>query len=259
MNEKLQYASMLEIPVQSCNISYKPIKKKTKKKKAVQDDVKEKLLTKINNAPDAEEDLNLEQEQSVSLDSFVEPELCFDKENGRQTQPTTPKKFRFSTVTFQLLIIGVLLATIFITNTVYPNSGLNVFMRGVFGSTAVEQVDDRTFTDFAPVLNADGEITLVDGVMTISGEGSVYSTVNGQVLSVTQAEDGTFSMEIGHSEKFVSVFSGLTHVYLGVGDDVYCTIPVGYVEDSVDMCFKDGDGAVISDFEIVDDTVVWAV
>ena len=89
MNEKLQYASMLEIPVQSCNISYKPIKKKTKKKKAVQDDVKEKLLTKINNAPDAEEDLNLEQEQSVSLDSFVEPELGFDKENGRQTQQTT--------------------------------------------------------------------------------------------------------------------------------------------------------------------------
>lgn len=253
MNEKLQYASMLEIPVQSCNISYKPIKK-SKKKKAVQEDVKEKLLTKINNAPDVD-DLDLD--QPVDDQTDIQPNLDLGLQ-ADQPVLSAPKKFRFSTVTFQLFIIGALLATIFITNTVYPNSGLNVFMRGVFGTQTVEQVDQRTFSDFAPVLNHDGEISLIDGVMTISGEGSVYSTVNGQVLSVAQAEDGTFSMEIAHSEKFVSVFSGLTHVYLSVGDDVYCTIPVGYVEDSVDMCFKDGEGSIIADFEIVDDTVVWA-
>ena len=256
MNEKLQYASMLEIPVQSCNISYKPIKKKSKKKKTVQEDVKEKLLTKINNAPDLE-DGALDLEQPIAEQTDIQSQPDFEL----QAQPSVlsaPKKFRFSTVTFQLFIIGALLATIFITNTVYPNSGLNVFMRGVFGTQTVEQVDQRTFSDFAPVLNHDGEITLLDGVMTISGEGSVYSTVNGQVLSVAQAEDGTFSMEIAHSEKFVSVFSGLTHVYLSVGDDVYCTIPVGYVEDSVDMCFKNENGSIIADFQIVDDTVVWA-
>lgn len=253
MNEKLQYASMLEIPVQSCNISYKPLKK-SKKKKVVQEDVKEKLLTKINNTPDFE---TVDAEQSINDKTDIQTQPDFEL-SAEQTVLSAPKKFRFSTVTFQLLIIGVLLATIFITNTVYPNSGLNVFMRGVFGSQTVEQVDERTFSDFSPVFNHDGEITLVDGVMTISGEGSVYSTVNGQVLSVTQAEDGTFSMEIAHSEKFVSVFSGLTHVYLGVGDDVYQTIPVGYVDDSVDMCFKNENGSIIADFEIVDDTVVWA-
>ena len=256
MNEKLQYASMLEIPVQSCNISYKPIKK-TKKKKPVQEDVKEKLLTKINNAPDLVE-TTPDLEQALIEQSDIQTQPSFTITDSEQSILSTPKKFRFSTVTFQLFIIGAMLATIFITNTVYPNSGLNVFMRGVFGTQTVEQVDQRSFDEFVPVFKHDGEITLVDGVMTISGEGSVYSTVNGQVVSVAQAEDGTFSMEIAHSEKFVSVFSGLTHVYLGVGDNVYCTIPVGYVEDSVDMCFKNENGSIIADFEIVDDTVVWA-
>ena len=33
MNEKLQYATMLEIPVNTCNVTYTPIKRKKKSKK----------------------------------------------------------------------------------------------------------------------------------------------------------------------------------------------------------------------------------
>lgn len=260
MNEKLQYASMLEIPVQSCNITYKPIKKKSKKKKVAPDDVKEQLLTKINSSEQELDEQQFVQNENYADDSDIQEVNEQDVENvTRSYREKGKRKFRFSAITLQLVIIGALIATIFITNSVYPNSGLNVFMRGVFGSQQVEEVDERVYSDFAPVVNADGDVSLTGGVMTISGEGSVYSTVNGEVLSVVQDEDGTYSMEIAHSEKFSSLFSGLTHVYLGVGDAVYNTIPVGYVEDSVDMCFKDGDGAIISDFEIVDDTVVWAV
>ena len=64
-------------------------------------------------------------------------------------------------------------------------------------------------------------------------------------------------MEIMHSEKFLSHITGLDMVYSQVGDSVYCTIPVGYVDDVVSMCFKDSEGEVISDFQLVDNSVVW--
>ena len=49
MNEKLEYAEMLEIPVNTCNITYKPSKNKNKKKLVKLEEAKEKLLKKINN------------------------------------------------------------------------------------------------------------------------------------------------------------------------------------------------------------------
>ena len=50
MNEKLQYASMLEIPVSTCNVTYKPTKKRRfgRKKSAATEDVKKELLKKVN-------------------------------------------------------------------------------------------------------------------------------------------------------------------------------------------------------------------
>ena len=63
MNEKLQYASMLDIPVNTCTITYKPVKKRRflKKRKSVSDDAKSALMNKINSETDfgerAEENL----------------------------------------------------------------------------------------------------------------------------------------------------------------------------------------------------------
>ena len=49
MNEKLQYAEMLEIPVNTCNITYKPPKKRKGRAKNVDaDKVKAELVDKIN-------------------------------------------------------------------------------------------------------------------------------------------------------------------------------------------------------------------
>ena len=52
MNEKLQYASMLEIPVNTCNVTYKPIKKRRlkRKKHPSSEEVKNELLKKVNAA-----------------------------------------------------------------------------------------------------------------------------------------------------------------------------------------------------------------
>ena len=50
MNEKLQYATMLEIPVNTCNVTFQPTKKrKTRRKKDVNPEaVKQQLMNKIN-------------------------------------------------------------------------------------------------------------------------------------------------------------------------------------------------------------------
>ena len=67
-------------------------------------------------------------------------------------------------------------------------------------------------------------------------------------------------MEIKVSDNFVSVFSGLKYAYAEVGDKVYGNIPVGYVgEEELRMCFKSGDGTVITDYTVEDGAVLWAV
>ena len=258
MDDKLQYANMLEIPVQTATVTTaKPTKKRAKPKKVTHDEIKEELLNKINSSPEEQ----VEKSSDIMAEQLAMPidEQQDSATYEQQTQPTK-RRFKLNAISIQLLIIGALIVTILITNSVYPNSGLNVFMRGIFGNEAVEEVsvDNREYSEFTPVLNADGQVSMQDGVMTITGEGSVYSTVSGKITAITEQEDGTFSMDIMHSEKFLSHITGLDRVYSEVGDSVFCTIPVGYVDDAVSMCFKDSEGEIISDFQVVDNSVVWA-
>lgn len=278
MNEKLQYATMLEIPVSTCNVTFRQKKKsKGKKNRRVDSEVvKQELLDKINSdeiqsqatgqCEYAEQDGVQIQERTQEIDG----ELTQTADNGlaettavvhigKVKRKKERSKLKVSIIGVQLAIIGVLVATIFLTNALYAGSGINVFLRGVFG---VEQskVDDRIFNDFSPVLSVgDGEVVLEEGVMTFSGEGSVYSPCNGKITSVVQDVDGKFTIEITHSSNFKSVLSGVDYAYVGLEDMVYNTIPVGYVTAGATMCFKSGDGSVISNYQIVDYAVIWAV
>ena len=252
MEDKLSYANMLEIPVETCTIKNSTFtRKKAKPKKINHEAVKEELLSKINSF----EEENIEQpvvDQEQDLSSIAHQES-----NVTIRSKIFKKPFKLSVISAQLMIIGALIVTILITNSVYPNSGLNVFMRGIFGNSSEQVVDQREYQEFSPVLNSDGEVSLKDGVMTITGEGSVYSTVSGKVTSVEKQADGTYTLTIEHSQKFSSVLTGLDMVYVNEGEQVYNTIPVGYVDDSVSMCFKNQDGEIIDDYRVVEDSVVW--
>ena len=131
-------------------------------------------------------------------------------------------------------------------------------MRSVFGIENATQVDDRQYSEFSPVF-ANENISFAEGVLTVHGEGSVYSSVDGKVDSITQEEDGSFTLQVCHSTNFFSVIRGLEHVYVEEGGKVFSTIPVGYVSDSVQMCFMGANGAIISDFQLLDGAVIWAV
>jgi hypothetical protein len=80
------------------------------------------------------------------------------------------------------------------------------------------------------------------------------------VSSVVVEEDGLYTIEITHSENFKTVLSGLDFAYAGQGDNVFGNIPVGYMDgDGATMCFTDGSGTIISDYQLVDNSVVWSV
>ena len=329
MNEKLQYASMLEIPVNTCKVTYKPLKKRRlrgKKPKACEE-VKNELVKKVNavaereniaepreqNARYAEERGNAEfaraesgaytengayaenrAETSHAAENLAERETFreipatesaganvfsekaestdFSGDDGRSVvkynsrakkAKREKKKFGISAIGVELAVIGALVAVIFLTSAFYPQSGVGAFIKSVFGNKeTAAAIDERTYEEFAPVIKtADGEtLKLEGGEVTVSGKGSVYSPLGGVVKSVTADGNGRFSMEIAHSEKFCTVISGIDYAYAAVGDKVYGNIPVGYVKESgVKMCFTGENGAVITDYELSGNAVVWAV
>ena len=137
MNEKLQYASMLEIPVST----YKPTKKRRlgRKKSAATEDVKKELLKKVNaiseveSVPSAPEKTSAEEvaetltENVASMDERGEVAES-DKIVTASVMPVKSKKekrkVRISAVAVELAVIGVLLAVIFLTSAFYPQSGI---------------------------------------------------------------------------------------------------------------------------------------
>ncbi len=266
MNEKLQYASMLEIPVSTCNITLQPLKKRRfrKKKKADTEAVKNKLIEKVNLEVKTEKtEENIENLTENVSEQIYEENLNFEEyqeETSVEPVKKEKKKFKFSIIGVQLTLIGVLVATIFLTNALYAESGINVFLRNVFGTEQASVIDERGHEEFTPVLGFNGsEISLADGIMSFAGSGSVYSPCDGKVTSVTVGEDGKYTVEITHSTNFKSILTGIDYAYADLEQKVYGNIPVGYIKESATMCFVNQTGAVISNYQIVDGSVVWAV
>ena len=116
-----------------------------------------------------------------------------------------------------------------------------------------------TYHAFSPVINFNCDMTMDNGVITCSFSGSVYAPADGTVASVVQEENGTYTVNIAHSAVFSSTLSGLSYAYLGAGDKVYGNIPVGYVTDGgFTACFN-SENAVITDYTLKDNAVLWAV
>lgn len=306
MNEKLQYRAMLDIPENTSCVYVKPIKKKKAKKKAIKpEDVKQKVIEKVNettesvvvgtaNLPNknATETTTANTETTVvneptaqtgvaSIATETSVETPIATENGENVVPVmveepneestavvkTPiskkvkKKKRASLIRVQVAIIGVLLGVILLTSVINKNSGLNVFMRNVFAPSGLENVDERLYTDFAPVFSSSVEVVKDEnGVITTSQTGSVYALISGEVESVNANEDGSIDVVIKHSENFSSKISGLKFSYLSSGEKVSTVLPLGYAgESGISMCFMGADGEVIKDYTITENSVVWAV
>ncbi|MBQ9730463.1 MAG: hypothetical protein IJV80_06620 [Clostridia bacterium] len=123
-----------------------------------------------------------------------------------------------------------LVCGIFLTNALMPTSAINTFFAGLF--PAEKEQDTRVYTDFNldKVVGdyTDAEFTLSNGVLTFTQKCCVYPAVDGTVSSVAQAEDGSYTVTIAHSDAFSGVIANLDYVYYAVGDEVYSNVPIGF-------------------------------
>ena len=260
MNEKLQYASMLGINENTCNIVYKPVKTKRKKTKKVSDEqIKKELVEKFNLISEKEALI----EESTDLEQPIVEEKVEESEQASvvYVKPKN-KKFKFSVIGVQLTVIALLVAVIGITTVMYPNSGIKNFISSVFGgNNTTVKVDDRTFEEFEPVFTSDEQsvYTLNEGIISVSGRGSVYSPCDGVVSALSVDENGKYNVEIQFSENFKAVFSGLDFAYSEEGGKVYSNIPLGFVKSAGEVCFIGENDQLITSYTLENNVVKWAV
>lgn len=229
MNQELEYAQMLEVPVSTVSVvKKKPIFKKKEQKD--DESLKEKVVESVNER----------------MGDYVYSEDL--------TEPPRPQKGAFAATlsdrSGRVLVIEVAAACllaigIFLTNVFMPGSAINSFIAGI----SAEQPVEASYTEFElfPVISelSDAEVSVSEsGVITFTGEGAVYPVADGTIASVTTLSDGTYSAEVAHTSVFRSIVSGLTDVYYSVGDRVAGNIPVGYSDGGAQVSvtmYNDGE------------------
>lgn len=292
MNEEIEYAEMLEIPVSTVNVIHK--KRRKKAQKTEQTDVptlKDSVIAQVNTRVEDEQviipaDQLAESANSqgyVDFDSVPEridtvrlfadeterknayAENFFsevDEENDEgmyeMKQETRGQKALRLTLGIEFAAVCALCGAIFLTNVFVPNSAVNTFFRAVTEPT-VQQSDAREYSDFtlSPVVSelSDAELSLsAAGVLSFTDECCVYPAVDGEVSEVTRNEDGTYTLKIGHSDSFSGVIAGLNQVYYAVGDEVKCNVPVGYThgETPVQVTMYSG-GVLLNCFQLTEE------
>lgn len=215
MNEELDYAEMLEIPVETVTV------KRKDKKKRREPDLREQLVEQVNDRMEADDP-------------------AYAESTPIAREAAAPRSGRAHKILVaEFAAACALVATIFFTNIFMTDSAINTFVRGLFqGET--ETVDTREYADFtlSPVVNeyTDVEIAVSDtGVMSFTAKCSVYAPCDGEVSSVSGDAESGYAVEIRHSDSFSTILSGLDSVYCAEGEAVKANLPLGY---------SDGEGEV---------------
>lgn len=214
MQEEVDYAEMLEIPVSTVNV----VRKKNKRK----GDIKEKVIERVNERmEEPAADFVGEEESRVAESVLVEGGVDREKERGRRI------------VVGEFIAACLLCVCIFLTNVFMSDSAINTFMNSLF-SPAATAADKRTYTDFtlSGIVSERSALsveTSPTGVMSFTGETMVYPVCDGKVGSLSKGEEG-YTLVISHSDSFQSIVTGLTNVYYAVGETVKGNLPVGYTD-----------------------------
>ncbi len=239
MNEQIDYAEMLEIPVETI-----AVRKREKKKRVREEDLQEQLVESINDKM-AEDD----------------PAYAESRQIAREA-PISRKKSRVRAVLIgELVAACALVATIFLTNIFVPDSAINTFVNGLFGNTT-QTADTRTYSDFtlSSVVNEYSDATLAvsdTGVLSFTAECSVYPPCEGTVSAVSGDKESGYSVEVRHSDSFSTILSGLDSVYLTAGDKARANLPLGYSngEGEVRVMFYE-EGALLNCLQVSGENVL---
>ena len=231
MNDEIDYAEMLEIPVETVTVRRRENKKL---RHQAEGDLSEQLVAEVN------ERMEGAPEEAASEEPAPDPNFAESKQIERSKKPKKEKKpWAKKLLITELAAVVGLCAVIFFTNIFMTNSAINTFVRGLFQGEATA-TDTRDYSDFklTPVVNdsVDAALTVSEtGVLSFTATCSVYAPASGTISKVNGSKETGYTVEVKHSEKFSTIISGLDSVYLSEGDKVMNTLPVGYT---------DGDGAV---------------
>ena len=213
MNEELNYAEMLEIPVETVTVN-----KREKKHRYREPELSEQLVDQVNDR----------------MEEAGDPLFAESKPIEREVKPRTSKEKRARRIIVgEFVAVCALCAAIFLTNIFMPESAINTFVRGLFGGkSAAAETDSRVYSDFelTPVVNDYTDVDFAiseSGELTFTAPCTVYAPCDGTVLSVSGTAATGYTVEIKHSDSFHSVIAGLDSVCVDRGAAVYGNIAVG--------------------------------
>lgn len=244
MSDSIEYAKMSEIPVSSCEITVKEAKKKK--------DIKNKAINKANARLDEAVEIKPKRKKLFNFfKSKKKKEKAVKAEENIQQEN---KKGRFDIVTAQLITIFALVVAILLTNIFWENSAMNNMFKHVFNKEKNVTLNYNEFDAVAPTV--DRAVSLDNGVMSVSGKGSIYSPVAGEVTCVEE-KDGKWEMTITHTDEFKSVISGLDCCFYEKGYQIYSTTPIGYSSGDAVTVEMFNNGNLITDYSIADGVIIW--
>lgn len=263
MNNQLDYAEMLEIPVNTLNV----VRKKSKRKKQPES-LKDKVIEKVNDKMvlDSESDSEIYSQTMIdSNEPYVEDtETAVEK--STKTKKPREKFFNEKTKIGKIVIVEfavccALACTIFLTNMFMPSSAINTYLKGLFGGNTL--TDTRTYSEFTlnNILTDENiDISASQGVLSFKAEASVYPACDGKVSAITK-DNGTYTVEINYSKNFSAVFKNLNTVYYEVGSKCYANLPLGYSEgeSAVNVMFYGGDDLLSCYSVSEDNSIIWTV
>ena len=246
MNEELDYAEMLEIPVETVTV-----KKKERKKRDGDTELSDRLVEQVN---DRMEEAEAENDPSYAESTLIErePELKKPKRNWA----------RF-VLWGEFAAVCALCLTIFLTNIFLTNSAINTFVRGLFQGNAAT-ADNRVYSDFnlSPVVSdsVDAEIAVSEtGILSFTAKCSVYAPCEGTVSAINGNAESGYTVELRHSDSFTSIFSGLDTVYLAEGDKAFANLPLGFSQGAspVRVMFYSG-SELLNCYSVGENGLAWS-
>ena len=258
MNEEIEYAEMLEIPVSTVNVIRKNLPQTNELKEEIISKVNERYATAFGSEPpfqDSMEDPQPTDENGYGVNPLSLQPFEMQDKKARLHEQILKVEFGLSCA----LCLGI-----FLTNVWMPNSAINTFFRSLAPENKV--TDERVYTDFtlSKLLGEDSKAVLTlspAGVLTFVDEGCVYPTADGKVSNITKGEDGRYTVEISHSDTFLGVIAGLDYVYYEVGNTVKHNVPIGYSngENEVKVTMY-SEGNLLNCFAVSEDnTLSWLV
>ncbi len=315
MNEEIEYAEMLEIPVSTVNVVRKNHRKrKQKRAEAIEpqtvraernttplkDTVLAQVNDRLNEATENEQlaldtDLFIENTNSEGqLDFDPIPEridtvrlYSTDETNGLFSDALHPYDYPLENeneggryalneenrlskgiriaLTAEFAAACVLCGAIFLTNVFMPTSAINTFFRSITSSAAASAVDTRTYSDFtlSPIVStlSDAELSLSEtGILTFTDNCCVYPVADGKIASITQNEEGIYTVKLTYSDTFTGIISGLNYVYYAEGDAVKNNVPLGYTNGETEVqATMYSSGSLLNCYELTEENcLAWA-